>query len=49
MQLPESNISFSERMLRLRESIGAGCTRAELMTDLEVALSVANPVAVKIA
>lgn len=40
IQLPESNLSFDERQLRIREAIGAGCTHAELMTDLEVAISI---------
>lgn len=41
-QLGESNIPFDERLLRLAELISAGCTHAELYTDLQVALSVRN-------
>lgn len=40
VQLPESDAPFAERLTRIREAIGAGCTHAELFTDLEVALSV---------
>jgi hypothetical protein len=38
-QLRESNIPFHERLVRLEVLIAAGCSRAELETDLQVALS----------
>lgn len=39
-QLPESDIPFDERLIRLREAIGVGCEPAELMADAEVLISV---------
>lgn len=39
-QLPCSNLSPAERLVRIREAIGAGCTRAELYADVEVLISV---------
>lgn len=39
-QLSESNIPFRERMVRISTSAAAGCEQAELVTDVEVALSV---------
>lgn len=41
-QLPESNIPPHERLIRIREAIGAGCEHAELYTDAEVYLSVSG-------
>jgi hypothetical protein len=39
-QLGFSDIPVSDRLVRIREGIAAGCTRAELITDVEVAISV---------
>lgn len=41
-QLAESNIPAAERLIRIRESVAAGCTRVELFTDVEVLISIAS-------
>jgi formylmethanofuran dehydrogenase subunit B len=38
--LPESPLNTSERLARLVVAVDAGCTRAELVADVEVAASV---------
>jgi hypothetical protein len=39
-QLPESNLSVRDRLVRIRDSVEVGCARWEVLGDLEVILSV---------